>query len=209
MNYFIVPLTPQTVNGQQVTAPEYLSTDMAGLSFSCIPYGVEGVGIVSLAAPSAALSAESDVFTFPVLTNVVTDSDLDPTVPTSFAAFSATNNIPTTIFVSGSQWQDVFISTCEIFLAAQAISGVLGTPIFSDGITPDSSVADSGMAPLVPSQNQLSKGGNMKAGGNAAVPTSNGPYDFTQIDGGSVSDALILLSQQFNGPILLGGTIGA
>jgi len=208
MNYYITPVTSQTITGQQTNAPKYYATDMVGLSFAAIPYGVEGWALVSVAATNAALAAEADVYAFPAdLTAVLADSDV--TVLTTFAA---TANIPSDQFLTGMTFADVLQIVAEIFLAAQAISGVTGTPIFSSGVTPDSPITSSGAASLVPSTQLNKSGSDMKAGGTAApapVATSNGPYDFTQIDSsGTVGDALNLLGQQFVGVVDF-GTIGA
>ena len=209
MQQYLVPLVTTQFGNNTISAPKYLGTSA---SFSCIPFGQEGLGLVSAIA-NAAL-AQPDVFAFPALTGVVTPNDLDPTVPTSFAAFCAANNIPATPFVSGMSWQDVLIATAQIFLAAQAISGVTGAPIFTAGVTPNSPITASGAAVLVPTASQSNQKGstNNKAGGTAApapVATSNGPYDFTQIDSsGTVGDALNLLGQQFVGVVDF-GTIGA
>jgi hypothetical protein len=208
MQLYLVPFVSTQIGNNTVNAPKYLGTSA---SFSCIPYGQEGLGLVSTAA-NAVLN-QPDVFVFPDLTSTVADNDLDPTVAQSFAAFCTTNNIPVTQFISGMFWGDIANVVAELFLADQSICGITGVPTFSSGVTTDSPISASGASSLAPTVSLAKGAGNIKAGGTAApaAPTSNGPYDFTQIDASdTVGDTLDQLSQQITSPIILGGqAIGA
>jgi hypothetical protein len=211
MNFYITPVTSQTIAGKQVSAPKYLATDLQGLSFAAIPFGVEGWALVSLAEANGALAAETDVYAFPADLS----KQLDETDVSALTTFAATANIPSDEFIEGATFADVLQIVAGTFLAAQAISGVTGAPIFTAGVTPDSPIAASGAAALVLTASQSNQKGtsNNKAGGTAApapVATSNGPYDFTAINAnGTVADALISLSQQLPAGTLNLGTIGA
>jgi hypothetical protein len=201
--YFIVPITQQTLAGQTVNAPKYFSTDLNGLSLSSLPYGLDGCCLVGLHALNAALSAETDVYSFPEdLTAELADADV-----AALANFLSPLNVPTDLITSGLTFADVLQIIALIFLANQAICGVTGVPTFSDGVTPSSAVSDSGASSLAPTLTlNAGKGDNTNTGNNnAPAPvTSNGPYDFTGIAASdTVGDTLNSLSQQFTDTVVL------
>src|ERR1700685_2093877 len=133
--YYLVPVTSQTINGQTVNAPEYLSTDLAGLPWSAIPFGIEGWTLLALAAPNAALAAEADVFTFGIGT--LTDADVS-----LIEDYFTNANIPNDFAITGALWSDVLSQVAKIFLLAQALAGSTGQPIFAGtGLTLDSTVS--------------------------------------------------------------------
>jgi hypothetical protein len=121
--YYLCPITSQqqTIGGQTLTisAPKYLQSDLAGLTFTCVPFGGEGWGIVTLAAANSALNAESDVYRFPAdLTTVMQDADVS-----TLAAYLATANCPSDSIVAGMSFNDALQIIAKIFLVAQAING--------------------------------------------------------------------------------------
>lgn len=123
MNFYIVPTAEQTINGQTVTAPEYVSTDLAGLAFSFVPFGVEGCGLLTLAAPNSALAAKSDVYAFPAdLTTTLAAADV-----TALGSFLENLNIPNSFLTVGTTWQSVVRQIAQIFLAVQYAEGPAGT----------------------------------------------------------------------------------
>ena len=179
MPYFLIPTTSQQQNNQQIIAPEYLSTDMAGLNFGAIPAGVEPIALVALAAPNAALSAETDVYSFPAdLTTTLADSDVS-----TLGAYLSNLNLPSSFLVAGATFQSVVRQIAQIFLAvqyAESPSGSNGASIFDQLVV-----------------------GNTPSAALAAIPA--GVFDFTQADPtDSVSDTIISVSQQFTGPIAVG-----
>jgi len=171
MNYFITPITSQTVGQQTVNAPKYLATDMAGLGFSCIPYGAEGFGIVALQAPNPALSAETDVYTFGDLTATMQDADV-----ASLAAYLVNANVPSDQIVAGMTFGDALQTIAIIFLAMQAISGATGSAIFADGSTLDTAISDTTASAIAPSLSLKNGKGNADgAGAQQSQPvTGNG-----------------------------------
>lgn len=198
--YYLVPLTSQALNGQTIVGPSYLQTDMAGLGFSCIPFGQEGLGIVSLAAANAALAAESDVFAIPSdLTETLVDADV-----MNLTNFLTPLNVPVSQFISGMTWAEALQTLATLFLAAQAISGALGTSIFGDGSTTlDTAISDSSISALAPSQNESL--GHIKSGGSIQQQqvTSNGLFDFSAISASdTVGDTLDSLSAQFTSAVV-------
>jgi hypothetical protein len=106
-----------------IQAPKYSSTDMAGASYSCVPYRSEEWCVVALAAQKAALAAESDVYAFPAdLSATLQDSDVS-----TLATFLA--NVPSDQIVAGMTFEDALMVIASTFLVAQAISGSTGTEI--------------------------------------------------------------------------------
>jgi hypothetical protein len=206
MNYFIVPLTSQTLGGRTVNAPKYLSTDMAGLGFTCIPYGAEGVAIVALQAANAALSAESDVYTFPEnLDAMLADADV-----TALTNFLTPLNVPTdSITLLGMTWSQVLQLIGTIFLAAQAISGVTGTSLFTAVASPGSGGAGAGMGKTGGQSGGLSAPPTIDTSisdstASAVVGSIVGPFDLTNVDpSDSIGDVLTSLAAQFTAPVVL------
>jgi hypothetical protein len=196
--FYLVPVTSQTINGQSVNAPEYFSTFFA--AFTAIPYGLEPLTILSLASDNAGLDAADDVFAFPSdLTQLLTDSDVS-----NFQNFCQAVNVPSDFAVTGMSWQAVLLQVAQVFLLAQAISGAAsGQPIFTEGVTLDSTVG---------TQNQSAgkgKTGNVQQSTPSALATAAGsivgPYDLTGVDtSDTVEDTLISISSQFTSPIPIG-----
>jgi hypothetical protein len=194
-NSILVPLLLQTVGNQQnVNAPEYLNTDLAGLTWTCIPYGCEPIALLSLATPNAALSSESDVYTFSSdLTTISQQSDID-----ALTAYCGPLNLSTAALTAGMAFTDIVTAIATQMLALQAICGALNitTSIFSDGVTTlDTAISGSSIASLTGAQTATlsgSAGASLGAGagtgagagagagnsGNAQPVSSNGPFSF-------------------------------
>jgi hypothetical protein len=221
MFFYLTPVTSQTITigsrQQTILAPKYCSTDMAGLPYSCVPYGAEGWCVVALTAENSALAAETDVYAFPSdLSTVMQDSDVS-----TLAAFLATANVPSDQIVSGMTFEAALTAILTIFLVAQAIAGSTGSAIFTDGTTVDTPISDTSASALVPSTSQASVGVGMGFGaiggggnaGNASNPQSSqvGPFDFSDVSSSdAVGDVLNTVSQQFTSPIVIGSaTLGA
>ncbi len=196
--YFIMPITSQTIDAKTINAPKYLQTDMANAGFRCLPYGRDGWGIVGLQNANSALSAESDVFTFPAdLTTVMQDADV-----AALAAYLATANVPSTQIVAGMTFNAALQTIATIFLAMQAIAGSTGSAIFASGITLDSAIGDTSAAAVVPSQSQGLGKGNKSTGGSTS--SQLGPFDLSSVSSSDgVGDTLDALSQQFNDTVIL------
>jgi hypothetical protein len=140
-NFYLVPLVLTTgPNNQQITAPKYAATDLANVSYSSMPYGGEGVALVSLVAPNAALAAEPDVYAFPTdLTQQLASTDV-----AALAAFVQPCNIPSSWILFGATFQSVLTQLAQIFLCMQAISG--GNPVFAGTQnTPQTTLAQAGI----------------------------------------------------------------
>src|ERR1700691_4067838 len=142
MNFYLVP-TASTVgaNNQQLIAPKYAATALLNLSYSSMPYGAEGVALVSLSAPNAALAAEVDVYSFPAdLTQTLGITDR-----ATLVAYAQTYNIPNDWILFGATFQSVLTQIAQIFLCLQAISG--GNPIFAGTQnTPETTLAQAGIS---------------------------------------------------------------
>ena len=180
--YYLVPTTQTTMpDGNTVTTPEYFSTDLKGLTFTCLPFGVEGIVILALASLNTALAAEADVFAFPSnLAAVLTDTDV-----TSLTNYAAAYNIPTSQLAAGQMWATVLRTLACVFLAAQYASGLNGgQSLFTVNTTGKLSLG------------QVSQ---PSAALNSLTPAT---FNFTNADPTtSVADALLAASAQFTGPI--------
>jgi hypothetical protein len=182
MNYYLVPTANMTMpDGSMVTAPKYLSTDLNGLAFTAIPFGVEGLDLLSLAASNAALAAEPDVFAFPTdLTAKLLDADV-----TNLTNYLSPLNVPTSQIAAGQTWAAVLRQLAQVFLAAQFASGSNGgRSLFT--VTVNLKGASASLAALTP-----------------------GVFNFTKADPtASVADTLLAVAAQFTGPIhTIGGTL--
>ena len=122
MNFYLVPLAPTTIGGRTTLAPKYFQTDLAGASFSSIPFGTRSVALLSLAAPNTALATEPDVYAFPAdLTTPLVDSDV-----VALDAYLQNADIPYTWLTPGMSFQDVVHQIAQLFLAAQSDSALAG-----------------------------------------------------------------------------------
>lgn len=124
-NFYLMPTVISTgPNNEQVTTPKYAATAMLNLNYAALPFGAEGVVLVSLASPNAALVA-TDVYAFP--------SDLTQTLASvdvaALVAFVQPYNIPSSWIKAGATFQSMLTQIAQIFLCMQAISG--GNPIFA------------------------------------------------------------------------------
>jgi len=184
--YFLVPTVQTTMpDGNTVAAPEYLSTDLKGLTWSAISFGAEGLDLLTLASPNTALSAEPDVFTFPVnLTAALTDTDV-----TNLSNYLTTYNVPTSQLAAGQVWTAVLRQIAQIFLVAQQAS------------------AQNGGQSLFTLNATLKVGKPTPSAAIAATPP--GVFNFANADPeASVADTLLAVSAQFTGPIHVnGGTL--
>src|SRR5271154_4574358 len=134
--FYLVPVVPITVGLLTFNSSKYSDTDFARTGFSAIPYGLEGITLLSLDVPNAALQAEPDVFTFPDdLTAAITDQDVS-----NIDAYFANANIPSDFATTGMSWSDVLRQVAQIFLVAEAVAGQTAASIFPAGITLDSPV---------------------------------------------------------------------
>jgi hypothetical protein len=213
VNYFITPITSQTevIGGTSTTfnGPKYLQTDMSGLAFTCVNFGLDGWGIVTLAAASAALSAEVDVYSFPAnLATVMAAGDVS-----TLAAFLATANIPSDQITAGMTFSQAIQIIAKIFMVNQALCGATGAPTFSTGVTLATTIADSDLAPLAPapvSQGLAQAGVGAPSGGsggsnNPTIPSAIGPFNFAGVQGTQTIGAMLdSISQQFVGSVELG-----
>ena len=215
MQYFLVPITQQTITiGSQqrtVTGPKYMTTDMAGLSFGCLAFGVEGWAIVSLAAPNPALSAETDVYTFGDLTAIMQVADV-----TTLAAFLTNINCPSDQLMAGITFEEALLVILKIFLVAQTISGATGSAIFTNGLGLSTTISATALATALPLQ--TASASEPAPASNIGSPVSPSPapvfaassvigvFDFSQVDpSDTIGDVLDSVSQQYTGPIILNG----
>lgn len=208
MNYYLTPVTSQTVNNpsQTVNAPKYFSTDMAGLAFTAIPFGAEGWAIVSLANANAALAAESDVYSFPAdLTTLLQDADVS-----ALSTYLTNANIPSDQITSGMAFADALQVIAKIFLVAQSLYGLTGSAIFTNGATLDDTIGDSGVSSLTAPSLNIGIGGGagslLGAGGSSGGSSEqSGPFDFSSVSSDDIiSDVLDETSQQFTSTVNLG-----
>ena len=172
-NFYLVPLVLTTgPNNQQITAPKYAATDLANVSYSSMPYGGEGVALVSLVAPNAALAAEPDVYAFPTdLTQQLASTDV-----AALAAFVQPYNIPSSWILFGATFQSVLTQLAQIFLCMQSIYGATGATLFAG------------------TQNTLATPMAQVA---IAWPAS-GPFNFTNANpAATLGDTLVSVGQQF------------
>jgi hypothetical protein len=182
MNFYLCPTTQQTINNQQVTAPEYFSTDLSGQNFSAIPFGVEPLALIVLSEPNSALAAETDVYAFPAdVTTLLQASDV-----VTLGAFLSNLNIPSSWLTAGATFQSVIRQLAQIALAisyAEGTAGTNGSSIFLQVALPGQSGTPSAALQALPA------GVFNFAGAN--------PTD-------SVADTIIAVSQQFTGEIFVG-----
>jgi hypothetical protein len=197
--FYLVPVVPIRIGLQTFNGPKYSDTDFPGAGFSAIPYGLEGITLLSLDGTNAALQAEPDVFTFPDdLTTSLTDQDVS-----NIDAYFLSANIPSDFATVGMLWSDVLRTVAQIFLVAEAISGATGASIFPAGITPDS--------PVVLQTQQFGKTGNQAS----PTPTSAvaqviggqaGVFDLSDAQAtDTISDVLTSIGQQFTAEISFDG----
>jgi hypothetical protein len=187
MFYFLVPTAQATMpDGSTVTGPKYLSTVLNGLTFTAIPFGAEGLDLLSLAASNAALAAEPDVFAFPTdLTAKLLDADV-----TNLTNYLSPLNVPTSQLAAGQTWVAVLRQLAQVFLAAQyAAAQNGGQSLFTVTVS--------------------LKGGKPTPSA-ALVTTTPGTFDFTKVDQTqTVADTLLEVAAQFTAPIktLNGGSL--
>jgi hypothetical protein len=201
MALYLIPMVQTTINSQTVNAPKYLIA--LNQNFGCIPYGVEGTGLVET-PQHPTLDGASDVFAFPAdLGTVLSDANVK-----TLDNFCLPLNIPSTGFVAGMTFEDVARTIACVFLLAQAISGSQGgaASIFPSGTTLDSAVQPAQQVNLGMGKNILNATPSAltDAAGNVV-----GPFNLTSVDTSqSVGDVLLSVSQQFSQPILVsGGTL--
>jgi hypothetical protein len=171
--FYIIPLaTTVGSNNQQVTAPKYAATDLLNLSYSALPYGAEGVALVSLASPNAMLAAEVDVYAFPAdLTQTLGITDR-----TTLVAYAQAHNIPNDWIAFGATFQSVLTRMAQIFLCMHAIFGATGTAL----------CAGTQNTPATP-----------LAQAAIALPVS-GPFNFSKANAtATLGDILVSVGQQF------------
>lgn len=199
MNFYLMP-TASFANsmGGMFTGPKYLKTDMAGLTFTAVPYGVEGCILVAL-APNPALAAEPDVFSFGISSNTLASGDV-----TSLGTYLASHNLPSAWVTAGMTWAQVVRQIAQIHLLAQWASGkAKGASIFSGGATLNSTIA---------SLSAVSAGvGTGGTGSSSALVTAitaainPGDFDFSQVETShTIGEILTSVSQQFESPIIVG-----
>jgi hypothetical protein len=202
--YYLVPITSQQLTiGEQTTvnAPAFLA-DLNGATFTSIPYGSEPICILTLASVNPALAAEDGVYEFASdLTTQLADADVS-----TLSAFLANANIPSDQIESGMTFGAALNYIASVFLVAQALAGASGAAIFTDGVTLDTQVGDSDIAPIAGNSLSLSKGaGNEQhqagsSGGGQIISA----YDFSGVSASdSIGDMLDSVSSQV-GSINLG-----
>jgi hypothetical protein len=152
MSYvYLCPITSQalTIGGQTVTslAPKFFSL-LTG-AWTVIPYGEDGIGILTLGAANATIAAADDCYSFPTdLATQLADSDV-----TALGSFLAAANIPSDQINSTLTFGAALQIIAKIFMVAQALLGATGAPLFTNGTTLSSTIGDSDLAPLAPAQN--------------------------------------------------------
>jgi hypothetical protein len=182
MSFYLIPIVSSTIGtgpgAQTVLIPEYMLA--LNQPFSCIPFGVEGVGLVST-QENATLDSAPDVFSFP---SDLTQT-LAPVIVSTTMAFNNLNpNIPTSWMTSGMTFGQVLRQIAQIFLCVQMAEGPAGT---------------NGASVFV----QLAGNNSTPSAALQALPA--GVFDFTQANSSdSVSDTLVAISQQFTDPIQMG-----
>lgn len=187
MNSYLCPITAQqlTIGGQTMTvnAPAFLA-DLNGATFTSIPYGAEPICILTLAAPSTALAQEAGVYSFPTdLTAVMQDADV-----ATLNSFLTASNIPSDGITSGVTFGAALNYIASVFLVAQALAGASGAAIFTDGVTLDTEVGDSDIAPIAGNSVSLSKGaGNVQQQEGSSGGGQISAYDFSDV---SASDSI-------------------
>jgi hypothetical protein len=179
-SFYLVPLLQQTITigNQQVTAnlPKYVTTDLAGIAFSCMPFGLESLGIVGVPEDIPSLDAEDDTYAFPVdLTTVLADSDVS-----DLQGYLPAYNVPSDWIVSGSTFQSVLIQIAQIFLCVQFIDGQTGQSLFANGVTPSTSIAQANSAIGAATNNATNR--IAPAPPILAATTSGSLFDFSQVD---------------------------
>jgi hypothetical protein len=198
----------QTIGSQTITVnePAFLS-DLNGAPCTCIPFGGEPICILTLSAPNAALSQESGVYTWPSdLTAVMQSADV-----ATLSSFLTAANIPSDQLIAGMTFAAALQVIAKICMVAQALLGATGAPIFTNGTTLSSTIGDSDLAPLAPtesvSQGIGEVGVSAPGGGNGGtqVPTQIGVFDFSSITASTtIGSMLDSISQQFVGDVNLG-----
>src|ERR1700730_15652800 len=129
MNYYLVPTEQAVVipNLPAATVPKYWD-NLVGLDWAIVPFGIEGIALLSLAAPNAALAAESDVFAFPSdLTALLTGADVS-----KLSAYCGNYKIPSKWVAKGMPWAVVLRQLATVFLTAQFVSARTGASIFAN-----------------------------------------------------------------------------
>lgn len=194
MNFYLVPTQSVQIgpsgNQQTVNMPEYVGTDIT-TGFSCIPYGVEGIVILSLAAPNVALAAEGDVYAFPAdLTGTLADADVS-----TLNAYTDGFNIPE-FATAGMTWAQVLATMSRIFLAAQTISGANGgNSLFTLVAQP-------------PGKHVSNNSGTVNATlatQSIALPSSGAFGDLSNIpDSNTVGETLLTAAATFTAPVFIG-----
>lgn len=173
MNFYLMPTITSGADTQQVTTPKYAATALANTSYSSMPYGGEGVALVSLTNANAALAAEVDVYSFPSdLTQRLAPSDV-----TALVAFAQLHNIPSSWIAAGVTFQSVLTQLAQVFLVAQFVYGATGSAMFAGTQnTPATPLAQAAIA----------------------LP-SKGTFDFSKAQpSATLGDILVTVGQQFN-----------
>lgn len=196
---YLVPIIPQMVAGQTVNAPKYLIA--LGVPFACIPYGGEPLGIVTLQNANAALSAESDVYTFSDLSQTMQPSDI-----AELSEYLATYSVPTTQLVAGMTFAAALQVIATVFLVAQALAGA-GYGLFAG----TDNTLDSPASNVLPTQVSVGGAGagqgvGVGSGGSGGSSQQQiGPFTFTVGDSTTVEQLLTATAAQFAGEVNLGG----
>jgi hypothetical protein len=212
MSVYLVPLTLQSqqIAGQTFTVngPKYFSTALAGLSFACVPYGGEGIGLITLAVPNAALAAEPDVYSFPAnLSTPMASADV-----ATLSTFLTAVNVPVDQIVSGMTFAAALQVIAKIFLVAQTLHGVSGAPIFSTGTTLSTAIEDSDISPIATTPIPTASANlDTTVADSDLTPlgiqtvSSFGPFDFSGVTGAdTLGDVLDSLSKQLTQTVNLG-----
>lgn len=198
MNFYLVPTTQGQpfAGGPTVNLPEYWDTDLAGIKWSSIPMGIEGIYLLALADPNAALAAEADVYTLPS-SGTLADADV-----VNLSDYLSNYSVPSDWIESGQTWASVIQQIATIFLVAQAVSGTTGAGIFA-GTTVTVDTPMSGAT----SSKSVRIGGKQQLQSTPVLPAGPaGVFDFSNVDPSStVGDALVSVASQFSGPISIGG----
>jgi hypothetical protein len=110
-------------------------------NYVCIPFGIEGLCLIA-AAPNSSLSAESDVYSFPInLSDTLAVSDV-----TAIQTYFNGVNIPNSFVVAGMTFQTVAALVARIFLMAQRNTGLTGDGIFTTETTASLATAAASVA---------------------------------------------------------------
>jgi hypothetical protein len=116
MQYYLVPITNQSINQQTVFAPKYYSTALIGLSWTNMPCGSILLGVVMVENDNPGLDGELDVYAFPAgLDGFMAKSDV-----TNLTAYLIGYNIVLSGLAVGDTFNTAIQTLALNFLTAQA-----------------------------------------------------------------------------------------